>query len=75
MIKPKFKFVVKDNRGMLHISPVYTLVDDIIDEERIREDMEELIGNEYCNCFNESQNHCECEPSFDNGEIIEVIPC
>lgn len=53
----------------------YTILEllEMSGEEAIFEDLES--ERKSCNCFNESQNHCECDSLFEESKItnIEVI--
>lgn len=68
----KFKFVIK-NKEDVFITPSYTL-EELMDggKEQIFEDLEKKYGCDG-NCINESVAHCECEPIFDNAEIIQEL--
>lgn len=63
----KFKFVVKDNNGNIHLTQTYTYDENgLPNYEKILEDMEK------CNCtLTESVNCCEGDCiNFDNGEVL-----
>jgi hypothetical protein len=65
---PVLRFTIKDNYGRISTADYkWNKNDGIPDQETILENMEK------CTCsLNESVNHCECEPEFDNGEIVSV---
>lgn len=65
---PTIRFTVKDNYGRVStVDYEWNKDDGIPDQETILENMEE------CSCsLNESVNTCECEPEWDNGEILKV---
>jgi hypothetical protein len=42
--------------------------------DRTAEDLHEMLeDNVPCSCINEGQNFCECNPYFEDYEIVELI--
>jgi len=66
------RFKLKLDNGI--ITREYSLLEIIkYHDEYFLEDLEKEYG---CSggCTNESVNHCECEPLFENNKFIEIIP-
>jgi len=69
----KFEFVLKNEETNDIVTVDYTLdeiMENNIDELYILEQLEENYEKPYCSCFNEGQNFCECDPFFENYQII-----
>jgi len=66
------KFVI-ENEGEIFITRVYkwSPEEGLPDSEKIFEDMEVSME---CDCVkHENWTHCECEPWFDNGKIVDIL--
>jgi len=64
----KFKFVI-DNKLL---TKEYSL-DELLEksEEDVFDDLEDKYSD--CNCLNESCNHCECQPIFEDSKITGKV--
>ena len=74
MKKIVLEFKIKDNYGVEYTSREYELnvadFNSAISIEMVLENAD-MDAEKSCSCFNEGQNHCECDPEFDEGEIID----
>lgn len=68
----KFKFVI-ENKWVTKPYELTNKYDSYISIENVLEEAEEYLSPLKCNCLNESRNHCECNPFFEDMNITHKL--
>lgn len=68
----KLVFEIDNDSELVMEYTIKDILENSIDECRIMEDLEETVDTA-CSCFNESQNHCECTPIYENSKVTGIM--